>query len=222
MSTDKKIWYTFAAMKMSKSAIFLIVFFMMLSAGFLGYYYYTMKQHPRRLYTYGNPGHKVGSFSFVNQDGQTITEKDVANKIYVTEYFFTTCTGICPIMNENMVKVYEAFKQDPEIVILSHTVDPEVDTVEQMKRYAMKFDAPANKWMFLTGNKDSLYKMAVDDYLIPIADSTVEKVTPEFIHTQKFVLVDKEKSVRGFYDGTDPQSVAKLIDDIYALKKEYQ
>lgn len=209
-------------MKVNKTAVILISFFMLLSIAFLGYYYTTMKEHPRRLPTYGNPGHKVGRFSFLNQDGKVITEKDVEGKIYVVEYFFTTCQGICPIMNDNMVSVYNAFKNDNEIAILSHTVDPEIDTVAQMKKYSLKFDAEPARWMFLTGEKDSLYKMAVDDYLIPVADSTVEKITPEFIHTQKFVLIDKEKNVRGFYDGTEKTSVAKLIVDINELKKEYK
>lgn len=209
-------------MKVNKTAVILISFFMILSVGFLGYYYTTLKEHPRRLPTYGNPGHKVGSFSFLNQDGKTITEKDVEGKIYVIEYFFTTCQGICPIMNENMVEVYKAFRNDNEFAILSHTVDPEVDTVEQMKNYSTKFDADPQRWMFLTGQKNSLYQMAIEDYLIPIADSTVEKINPEFIHTQKFVLIDKEKSVRGFYDGTEKSSVKKLIEDIKELKKEYQ
>jgi protein SCO1/2 len=209
-------------MKVNKTAVILISFFMLLGISFLGYYYTTMKQHPRRLPTYGNPGHKVGSFSFLNQDGKTITEKDLDGKIYVVEYFFTTCEGICPIMNENMVAVNNAFKNDNDFAILSHSVDPEVDTVAQMKKYSFKFDADPARWMFLTGNKDSLYKMAVDDYLIPVADSTVEKISPEFIHTQKFVLVDKEKNVRGFYDGTNKASVKKLIADIVELKKEYQ
>ncbi len=195
---------------------------MLLGIVFLGYYYYTFKQHPKHLTVYGNPGHVVRQFSFINQEGQTITEQNLKDKIYVVEYFFTTCQGICPKMNDNMVAVYQAFRNDNDFMILSHTVDPEVDTVAQLKRYAQKYDADPTRWMFLTGNKDSLYKMAIDDYLIPIADSTVEKINPTFIHTQKFVLIDKEKKVRGFYDGTEPASVKKLIQDINELKKEYE
>ncbi len=207
---------------MNKTALFLITFFMLLGIVFLGYYYYTFKQHPKHLTVYGNPGHVVRQFSFINQEGQTITEQNLKDKIYVVEYFFTTCQGICPKMNDNMVAVYQAFRNDNDFMILSHTVDPEVDTVAQLKRYAQKYDADPTRWMFLTGNKDSLYKMAIDDYLIPIADSTVEKINPTFIHTQKFVLIDKEKKVRGFYDGTEPASVKKLIQDINELKKEYE
>jgi protein SCO1/2 len=207
---------------MNKTALFLITFFMLLGIAFLSYYYYTFKQHPKHLTVYGNPGHVVRQFSFINQEGQTITEQNLKDKIYVVEYFFTTCQGICPKMNDNMVAVYQAFRNDNDFMILSHTVDPEVDTVAQLKRYAQKYDADPTRWMFLTGNKDSLYKMAIDDYLIPIADSTVEKINPTFIHTQKFVLIDKEKKVRGFYDGTDPASVKKLIQDINELKKDYE
>lgn len=195
---------------------------MLLGIVFLGYYYYTFKQHPKHLTVYGNPGHVVRQFSFINQEGQTITEQNLKDKIYVVEYFFTTCEGICPKMNDNMVAVYQTFRNDNDFMILSHTVDPEVDTVAQLKRYAQKYDADPTRWMFLTGNKDSLYKMAIDDYLIPIADSTVEKINPTFIHTQKFVLIDKEKKVRGFYDGTDAASVKKLIQDINELKKDYE
>ncbi len=195
---------------------------MLLGIAFLSYYYYTFKQHPKHLTVYGNPGHVVRQFSFINQEGQTITEQNLKDKIYVVEYFFTTCEGICPKMNDNMVAVYQTFRNDNDFMILSHTVDPEVDTVAQLKRYAQKYDADPTRWMFLTGNKDSLYKMAVDDYLIPIADSTVEKINPTFIHTQKFVLIDKEKKVRGFYDGTDAASVKKLIQDINELKKDYE
>jgi len=207
---------------MNKTALFLITFFMLLGIAFLSYYYYTFKQHPKHLTVYGNPGHVVRQFSFINQEGQTITEQNLKDKIYVVEYFFTTCEGICPKMNDNMVAVYQTFRNDNDFMILSHTVDPEVDTVAQLKRYAQKYDADPTRWMFLTGNKDSLYKMAIDDYLIPIADSTVEKINPTFIHTQKFVLIDKEKKVRGFYDGTDAASVKKLIQDINELKKDYE
>ena len=203
-----------------KTSNFLIAFFVLLCVGFLSYYYYAYKQHPRTLPVAGQPGHKVGPFSFTNQDGKTVTENDLDGKIYVVEYFFTTCQGICPKMNDNMVKVYQAFRDDKNFAILSHSVDPLTDTVAQMKRYSLKYEADASKWMFLTGKKDSLYKMAVDDYLIPVADSNVEKVSPKFIHTQKFVLVDKDKRVRGFYDGTDEASVQQLIGDIKDLKKE--
>lgn len=209
-------------MKMNKTTIALLVFFMLLCTVFLGYYYFEIMKHPRPLKTYGNPGHKVRDFSLTNQDGKTITAKDMEGKIYVVDFIFTTCEGICPRMSDNMVAVYQAYRNDPEIMILSHTVDPKKDTVEQIKRYSLKYDADPNKWMFLTGAKSELYSMALDGYLISVADSTVEEVNPTFIHSPYFILVDKEKAVRGFYDGTDKGKVNKLIEDIKELKKEYQ
>ena len=206
----------------NKTATFLLVFFMLLGMGFLGYYYKVMREHPKKLSTYGNPGHTVKPFSFINQDGKVITDKDFTNKIYVVEYFFTTCEGICPKMNENMAKVYQAFRGQNDVAILSHTVDPETDTVEQLKRYSMKFDADPNQWVFVTGNKDSLYKMAIKSYIVPVTeDTTNTDVLPDFIHTEKFILVDKEKHIRGIYDGTNEGDVKKLIVDISTLQSEY-
>lgn len=195
---------------------------MLLGMGFLGYYYKVMREHPKKLSTYGNPGHTVKPFSFINQDGKVVTDKDFTNKIYVVEYFFTTCEGICPKMNENMAKVYQAFRGQNDVAILSHTVDPETDTVEQLKRYSMKFDADPNQWVFVTGNKDSLYKMAIKSYIVPVTeDTTNTDVLPDFIHTEKFILVDKEKHIRGIYDGTNEGDVKKLIVDISTLQSEY-
>ena len=209
-------------MKVNKVAIILISFFMLLGVAFLGYYYFTYKEHPRRLQTYGNPGHSVGPFSFTNQEGNTVTEKDMEGKIYVVEYFFTTCKGICPEMNDNMVRVYQTYRGQPDVAILSHTVDPETDTVDQMKRYSLTFDADAKQWSFLTGDKQALYSMAINSYLVTAVDDTTKKeVLPDFIHSEKFVLVDKEKHIRGVYDGTKANEVDKLIKDIAELKKEY-
>lgn len=195
---------------------------MILGISFLGYYYKVMREHPKKLSTYGNPGHTVKPFSFINQDGKVVTNKDFDGKIYVVEYFFTTCEGICPKMNENMAKVYQAFRGQNDVAILSHTVDPETDTVEQLKRYSMKFDADPNQWVFVTGNKDSLYKMAIKSYIVPVTeDTTNTDVLPDFIHTEKFILVDKEKHIRGIYDGTNEGDVKKLIVDINTLQSEY-
>jgi protein SCO1/2 len=210
-------------MKVNKFAVILITFFMLLGVAFLGYYYFTYKQNPKRLPTYGNPGHKVGPFAFTNQDGKTVTEKDLEGKIYVTEYFFTTCQGICPKMNDNMARVYAAYRGQPDVAILSHTVDPETDTVEQMKRYSIKFDADPTQWSFLTGDKQALYSMAINGYLVSAVEDTTQKdVLPDFIHSEKFVLVDKEKHIRGIYDGTKDNEVDKLIKDIAELRKEYK
>ncbi len=209
---------------MNNSRKFILIFLMVLGVIFLGYYYYAYKQSPRTLPTLGNPGHKVGAFSFVNQDGDTITNKDVDSTIRVIEYFFTTCKGICPKMNENMTEVFKAFRGDKDVLILSHTVDPETDTVAQMKRYADKHEADSKQWMFFTGAKIDLYQMAVRSYLITAVDDKDydKKVTPDFIHSQYFVLIDKYNNVRGAYDGTDKKKVEKLIADIKELKREKQ
>ncbi|MBK7691185.1 MAG: SCO family protein [Bacteroidetes bacterium] len=206
----------------NKTSLFLLVFFMLLGVGFLSYYYFQYKQVPKHLPTYGNPGHHVEPFSFTNQEGKTITEKDLEGKIYVVEYFFTTCEGICPKMNDNMAKVYATFRGQNDVAILSHTVDPETDTVEQLKRYSLKFDADPTQWNFVTGDKMELYKMAINSYLVTAVEDTTQKdIMPDFIHSEKFVLVDKEKHIRGSYDGTSPAEVAKLISDIKELQKEY-
>jgi len=207
---------------MNPTRIFILVFLMLLGVAFLAYYNYEYKQSPRALPTYGNPGHKVGAFKFVNQVGDTITDKDVAGKIRVIEYCFTTCKGICPKMTDNMTKVYKTFRGDMDVLILTHTVDPETDTVEQLKRYADKHEADVSQWHFLTGNRKELYDMGLNSYLITAVateDYTI-KVTPDFVHTQYFVLVDRYDHIRGAYDGTDTEKVDKLIDDIKELKRE--
>jgi protein SCO1/2 len=203
--------------------ILLIVFFMVLGVFFLGYYYYTYKQHPKRLKVYGNPGHTVDTFSFIDQDGKLFTHRNVEGKICVVEYFFTTCEGICPKMNDQMTRVAAAYRGQSDVAILSHTVDPQTDTVAQMKRYAESLDADPAQWHFLTGNKQALYNMAINSYLVTAVEDTSKKdVLPEFIHSEKFVLVDKEKHIRGVYDGTNAKDVDKLIKDITELRKEYK
>jgi protein SCO1 len=164
----------------------------------------------------GEPGHIAGSFSFINQDGKRITEKTVQNKVTVVEYFFTSCPSICPLMNSNMKLVYEKFKDSPDFMILSHTVDPERDSAAALKAYAKRFAADTPTWQFLTGNKDSLYKCAAKDYLLSAGDS----VSSNFVHTQYVALLDKKRQIRAFYDFTDKESVLKLNSDIQQLLKD--
>ena len=207
-------------MTKKQTTVILISFFIVLSTIFISYSYYETQKHPRSLPTFGNPGHKVGNFSFTNQDGKTITQNDVNGKIRVVEYFFTTCKGICPRMNENMSKVYQEFRGNKEVLILSHSVDPKKDTVGAMKAYSMRFDADAGQWMFLTGDKQQLYDMARNDYLVTAVDDTATKdITTDFIHTDRFILVDRNGNIRGQYEGTKPEGIAKLIEDIKALLK---
>jgi protein SCO1/2 len=206
---------------MKKTTIFLVSFFILLAAVFMTYYYKTTREQPKVLPVLGNPGHTVDTFSFINQDGKIITQNNVKGKICVVEYFFTTCKGICPKMNENMRDVYQAFRGNRDILILSHTVDPLKDTVIAMKAYSMKFDADPEQWLFLTGDKKKLYDMARFSYLVTAVDDTANvDIKSDFIHTNRFVLVDKKGHVRGSYIGTDKNGVNQLIGDIKQLLLE--
>ncbi len=208
-------------MKKNKIAVILISFFIILAAVFMTYFYKVTREQPKTLKVIGNPGHKVKPFAFINQEGKTITNADVEGKIYVVEYFFTTCKGICPRMNENMSKVYAAYRGKNDVMILSHTVDPLKDTVGAMKAYSLRFDADPKQWEFLTGSKKELYDMARYSYLVTAADDTaITDIESDFIHTDRFVLVDRGGRIRGQYKGTDIGEVNQLIGDIGELLKE--
>lgn len=188
----------------------------------------------------------VEDFSFINQDGKTITERDIEGKVYVAEYFFTTCKGICPKMNANMRRVYDVFKDEPGFMIISHTCMPETDSVPLLKAYEammingqlvknddgsykIKYDPASNQkpqtqnrnWNFVTGDKAQLYKMARQSYGIDNSKPDSAQIQDQFIHTQFFALVDKQRRVRGMvYDGLNNDEVEKLIVDIKGLLKE--
>ena len=161
----------------------------------------------------------VKNFSFTDQDGKQLTQGNVEGKVYVTEYFFTTCKGICPKMNENMKTIYEKYKAEPDFAIVSHTCQPEVDSIPLLKAYSKTMNAGSN-WHFVTGNKDSLYKMARESYLLDNEKNTSMNIQDQFIHTQFFALVDKEARVRGVYDGLKNDELEKLSKDIKDLLKE--
>lgn len=208
----------------------LVAFFILLAAAF-SFYYYRVSQDfkkPALVYYGGDQGSSIRPFQLVNQEGDTITEAAMKDKIVIVEYFFTTCKSICPKMNENMAKVYESVRTDEDVLILSHTVDPKNDTVAAMKAYSMKFNADPKRWMFLTGDKETLYNQAYHSYKINTADSSTD-IEHAFIHSPDFVLVDKQGRLRAhkgkdngieLYDGTDTASVNQLIEDIKILKKE--
>lgn len=204
--------------------ITLVAFFILLSAGFMAYYYQVTRSAPEQLGVLGQPGHHVDTFSFYNQDGKLVTQKDLAGKVYVAEYFFATCKGICPKMNDNMAKVYQAYRGNPDFLILSHTVDPKNDTVQALKAYSRRFDADAKQWMFLTGDKQRLYDLAVNSYLLPTVDSskpTAANIKEAFIHSNRFLLVDRNGYLRGrFYDGLVQTDIDSLISDIQVLLEE--
>jgi protein SCO1/2 len=162
--------------------------------------------------------HTVGDFSFINQNGRTITQKDYEGKIYVADFFFTTCGTICPMMTSNLTKVQQAIKGNPKVMLLSHTVTPEIDSVPVLKQYALKHGVIDSKWNLVTGDKEEIYKMARKSYL------AVKLGRPDqmydMVHTENFVLVDAQKRVRGFYDGTDDEDIKRLISDINWLSDQ--
>ena len=163
--------------------------------------------------------HFIPDFEFTNQFNEKVTQTTLKNKIYVTEYFFTTCQSICPVMNTNLERVYKEFKDKPEFMIVSHTVDPEMDTVPVLMEYAKKHGVVSKKWLFLTGEKPKLYDIARKGYLLNAEEGTGD--ADDFIHTQNFALIDKDKHIRGFYDGTDSLEINRLIQDVKLLLKEY-
>lgn len=175
-------------------------------------------------------GHTISDFEFKNQYGDTITQLDLDGKIYVANYFFTTCGSICPIMNTEVKRVHNEFLEDDWLTILSHTVWPEGDSVSTLFDYSIRFDVNPDKWWFLTGSKENLYKMARQSYLVvpdennldyESKESYEEYVKSDFIHTENLVLIDPKRQIRGMYDGTNPDEVSDLIKDIYDLKREF-
>lgn len=163
---------------------------------------------------------RVQPFSFTNQDGQQTTERSVEGKVYVAEYFFTTCPSICPMLNTNMLKIYEAYKDEPGFMIISHTVDPDNDNVTRLKWYADSMKVNTQRWVFLTGRKDSLYKTARNSYLLDDPQNNLQSINDQFLHTQYFALVDKSGRVRKIYDGLKKQEIEELKKDIKRLLKE--
>jgi protein SCO1 len=164
--------------------------------------------------------HSVQPFSFINQDGKTITDKDLEGKIYVADYFFTTCKSICPKMATELLRVQDKFSYTNGMVqILSHTVNPENDSVPVLKAYADMIHADSKMWNIVTGDKKQLYDMARNSYLVNAMEG--DGGPDDFIHSELFVLVDKEKHIRGIYDGTDIKAVNDLLDDIKVLIAEY-
>jgi protein SCO1/2 len=185
---------------------------------------------------------EVPEFNFTNQDGKPITRQNTDGKVYVSEYFFTTCKGICPKMNANMRRVYDAYKEEPDFLILSHTCMPEVDSMSVLKAYEQKMlgselkqkldgsyklvDKPGaviaknSNWHFLTGDKAQLYRLARQGYMIDNGKPDSMQIQDQFIHTQFFALVDRHRRVRGIYDGLKADEVQKLLSDIPALLKE--
>ena len=160
----------------------------------------------------------IPPFKFVNQYGDSISNKTLNGNIYVVDFFFTTCPSICPVMHRNMLKVYEMFKSTGNFKIISHTIDPKHDSVPVLKKYADKLGITGNTWWFFQGKKEDIYTIAAKNYLVAVKQDG--SAAGGYIHAGYFVLIDKQKRIRGSYDGTDPKQVDQLIDDIKTLQAE--
>ena len=163
--------------------------------------------------------HKIRSFSLTNQNGERMTNENFDGKIYVTDFFFTTCSGICPKMTSNLMMVQDAFHKDEEVLILSHSVTPEADSVAVLKEYSVANGMDPNKWFLVTGTQKEIYNLGRQYYFVE-EDLGIDKEEDEFLHTENFVLIDKNRHIRGIYNGLNKTSVRQLIADIDALKKE--
>jgi len=161
--------------------------------------------------------HTISNFSLTNQNGQTVTQDTYKGKIYVADFFFTTCQTICPIMTSNMVELQDKLANNPNVLLLSHTVMPEIDTVAQLKKYAIQKKVNAAQWNLVTGSKQEIYDLARKQYL-------VAKENPDdplgLVHTENFVLIDTQKRIRGFYDGTQTQEIDRILHDIGVLQNQ--
>lgn len=162
--------------------------------------------------------HKIADFSLINQNGKTVTQKDYANKIYVADFFFTTCPTICIAMTDHMIQIQKEILDDDDVMLLSHTVTPEIDSVAQLKKYALEKGVDDRKWNLVTGDKKEIYKLARKSYLAVLDDGDGGEF--DMVHTENFMLIDKKRQIRGFYDGTNPNDIETLLEDIKTLKAE--
>lgn len=210
--------------------MFWAVLVILMGVGFSFFYFSGNGSFKKRHHVaiQGTP-EQIRPFAFADQNGDTITNEHIKDKIVVVEYFFTTCKSICPIMNKNMNKIYETFKESGDVILLSHTVDPIRDSVAALKEYSLQYDPDPAIWKFLTGDKQQLYDHARHSFKIIAGDSTISDIDDDFIHTNVFVLLDKKGRVRLHisnqgspvaYDGTNEKSIDYLIKDIKYLQKE--
>lgn len=162
--------------------------------------------------------HTIADWKLTDQNGNTISQNDFKDKIYVADFFFTTCEGICPKMSNQLERVAQLFKSNDRIQFLSHTVKPQEDSISVLKEYALEHNADDKQWHFVTGDKKVIYELARKSYLSSVTEGNGGP--DDFVHTQFFTLIDTEKRIRGFYDGTDSTDVNKMIDDIYTLMNE--
>ncbi|MBK0402313.1 SCO family protein [Adhaeribacter sp. BT258] len=187
----------------------------------LRYYYPEVTDEGEALVQKGDTVfRRVPDFKLTSQEGKTVTQHDLDDKIYVANFIFTSCQGICKKMTSQMTRVQDRFKNDPSVKIVSYTVDPERDSVETLHQYASLYNADPKMWYFLTGPKKEIYDLAQHGYLLPVQESN--DGTVDFVHSEKFMLVDKDKHVRGIYDGTIQKEVDRLITEITVLQHAYK
>ena len=220
-------------MKISKSVKYYAIGVIIFSVAFLYIAYQLLK--PQKTLPIYNPSdvnpelvdstvqhvskyHTIADFKFTNQNGETVTQKNYEGKIYVADFFFTTCPTICPIMQDNMVVLQQEFKDNPNVMLLSHTVMPHIDSVPVLKKYAIEKGVIDSKWNLVTGDKKDIFYIARKSYLAVKTETEGELY--DMVHTENFILVDEQKRVRGFYDGTNKEEIKRLIEDIRFLLVE--
>lgn len=163
--------------------------------------------------------HQIAPFAFVNQNGDAVNNETFAGKIYIADFIFTSCPGICPKMMKNMATLQQAFQEDSDVLLLSHSVTPEIDSVSVLKRYARKNGVKDNKWHLVTGDKAEIYDIARRSYFAD-EDLGMQKGINDFLHTENFLLIDANKRIRGIYNGVMPAETTRLIEDVRILKAE--
>ncbi len=163
--------------------------------------------------------HTVPAFSFLDQEGDTITEQSLSGKIVVADFFFTVCPGICPRLTKNMLQVQEKFTNDPSILLLSHSVTPDYDNITRLKEYATRNHINSSQWHLLTGDRKEIYSIARQGYFAD-EEAGLKKGENEFLHTENFILLDHHRRIRGVYNGTNPSEVERMVEDIRILKRE--
>lgn len=220
-------------MKISKSVKYYAIGVVLFSVAFLAISYQLLK--PQKTLPIYNPSdvnpelvdstvqhvskyHTIADFKFTNQNGETVTQKKYEGKIYVADFFFTTCPTICPIMQDNMVVLQQEFKDNPKVMFLSHTVMPHIDSVPVLKKYAIEKGVIDSKWNLVTGDKKDIFYIARKSYLAVKTENEGELY--DMVHTENFILVDEQKRVRGFYDGTNKEEIKRLSEDIRFLLEE--
>ncbi|MEZ4801675.1 MAG: SCO family protein [Gelidibacter sp.] len=162
--------------------------------------------------------HHIANFKLINQNGKTITQEDYKDKIYVADFFFTTCQSICPIMTDHMSQIQKEILKYDDVMLLSHSVTPEIDSVVQLKKYALEKGVNDTKWNLVTGDKKQIYELARKSYMAVKTDGNGDVY--DMIHTENFMLIDKKRQIRGYYDGTKPEDIERLLADIKVLRLE--